>query len=99
KHTLFSSTTYDNTAYSSILVVLSATSDAQGTFTLFRFTVGCAAGGTNCDASGETADFPMLGFSKNWVAVSWNQFQISGSGSFVGGKVLAIDYPSLRSGT
>src|SRR5439155_13072134 len=74
-------------ASSSILVGVSATSDPQGTFTLFRFTVGCAAGAPSCDASGEVADFPMLGFNKNWLAVSWNQYQLAGSGSFVSGKM------------
>src|SRR5229473_6165400 len=88
-----------HSADSSVLVGISATSDPQGTFTLFRFVVGCAAGAMNCDANGEWSDFPMLGFNKNWLAVSWNQFQIGGSNSFVAGKVLAIDYPSLRSGT
>jgi hypothetical protein len=87
------------TANSSILVGVSATSDPLGTFTLFRFKVGCAVGAGNCDPGGETADFPMLGFNKNWVAVAWNQFQISGSGSLVSGKMLAIDYPTLRTGT
>jgi hypothetical protein len=53
-----------------------------------------------CDADGEWADFPMLGFNKNWVAVGWNQFDsASPSSSFVGGKMLILDYPSLRAGT
>jgi outer membrane protein assembly factor BamB len=96
---ILAATSNSDTANSSIVVGISATSDPQGTFTLFRFTVGCAAGSANCDASGETADFPMLGFNKNWVAISWNQFQIGGSGSFVAGKMIAIDYPTLRTGT
>jgi hypothetical protein len=85
------------TANSSVLVGISATSDPQGTFTLFRFTVGCAAGAADCNASGEWADFPMLGFNKNWIAVGWNQFANSGTG--VAGKLLVLDYPSLRTGT
>jgi CSLREA domain-containing protein len=96
---IVAATSNSDTATSSILVGVSATSDPLGTFTLFRFNVGCAGGAPNCDASGETADFPMLGFNKNWVAVGWNQFQVSGSGSFVSGKMLAIDYPTLRTGT
>src|SRR5712691_204005 len=95
---ILAATSNSGTANSSILVAVSATSDPQGAFTLFRFTVGCAAGLANCDTNGESADFPMLGFNKNWVAVGWNQFQISG-GSFVSGKMLAIDYPTLRTGT
>jgi len=96
---IVAATSNSGTGNSSIVVGISATSDPQGTFTLFRFNVGCAVGSANCDPSGESADFPMLGFNKNWVAVGWNQFQISGSGSFVAGKMLAIDYPTLRTGT
>src|SRR6266849_3944071 len=95
---IVAATSNSGTANSSVLVGVSATSDPMGTFTLFRFTVGCAAGAPNCDAGGETVDFPMLGFNKNWVAVGWNQFQIIG-GAVVSGKILAIDYPTLRTGT
>ena len=86
-------------ANSSVLVGVSATSDPAGTFTLFRFNVGCAAGAPNCDASGEWADFPMLGFNKNWVAIGWNDFQINSPTGFIAGKIMAIDYPTLRTGT
>lgn len=86
-------------ASASVLVGISATSDPQGTFTLYRFVVGCAAGAVGCDASGEWADFPMLGFNKNWIAVGWNQFRTAGSGSFVAGKILILDYPALQTGT
>src|SRR5438105_4629359 len=63
-------------ASSSIVVGISAGSDPQGSFTLFRFVVGCAAdpNGQTCNTNGEWADFPMLGFNKNWVAVGWNHF-------------------------
>src|SRR6266436_1338775 len=87
-----------NSANSSVLVGISNTSDPQGAFTLYRFTVGCAAGAANCDANGEWADFPMLGFNKNWIAVGWNQFPITGN-NLVAGKMLILDYPSLRTGT
>src|SRR6185437_11139497 len=82
----------------SILVGISNTSDPQGAFTLYRFVVGCAGGDAGCDSGGEWADFPMLGFNKNWVVVAWNQFQTTG-GNLVAGKMLIIDYPSLRAGT
>jgi hypothetical protein len=65
---------------------------------LFRFVVGCAGGAPGCNANGEWADFPMLGFNKNWVVVSWNQFATT-TGGGVAGKMLIIDYPSLRAGT
>ena len=85
-------------ANSSILVGVSATSDPGGTYTLFKYTVGCAAGAQGCNTNGEWADFPMLGFNKNWVAVGWNDFAITG-GANVAGKMIAIDYPSMRAGT
>ena len=85
------------TASSSILVGISDTSDPQGTFTLFRFIVGCAPGGAGCDAQGEWADFPMLGFNKNWVAIGWNQFTTN-MDEFTDGRILVIDYPTMRTG-
>jgi CSLREA domain-containing protein len=91
-------TSNSRTPDSSILLAISATSDPQGAYTLFRFVVGCAPGAMSCNASGETADFPMLGFNKNWVAIGWNQLQIGGSSAFISGKMMAIDYPALRGG-
>jgi hypothetical protein len=85
------------TANSSILVGVSDTADPQGTFTLYRFIVGCSSGDAGCDAHGEWADFPMLGFNKNWVAIGWNQFTINAS-EFTDGRMLVIDYPTMRSG-
>lgn len=88
------------TASASILVGISSTSDPQGTFTLFRFVVGCAADpqGLTCNTNGEWADFPMLGFNKNWVAVGWNQFGSTNS-AFLQGKMLILSYPALLTGT
>jgi hypothetical protein len=95
------------TATSSIEVAVSQTSDPQGSYFLFRFVVGNAVGSPAPGACGEWADFPMLGFNKNWVAVSMNMFQIQTSGTsgtttcnggFVEGKVLVLDYPQLRAG-
>ena len=85
-------------ANSSVLVGVSETSDPQGNFLLFRFVVGCAGGTQGCQPGGEWADFPMLGFNKNWVAVSWNQFTIN-TNAFVGGEALALSYPALRAGS
>src|SRR5207302_5020531 len=87
-------------ASSSILIGISADSNPQGNFMLFRFVVGCAAdpNGQTCNTNGEWADFPMLGFNKNWVAIGWNQFATTG-GAFVAGKMLILDYPALRAGT
>jgi hypothetical protein len=86
------------TANSSVLVGVSNTPDPQGTFTLFRFVVGCAPGSPGCNAAGGWADFPMLGFNKNWVAIGWNQFTIN-TQAFTDGRMLVVDYPALRTGT
>jgi hypothetical protein len=95
---LVSAVSSAQTAQSSVLIGVSQTSDPQGSWTLFRFVVGCAAGAAGCDAAGEWADFPMLGFNRNWVAVTWNQFRIGGNGGFVAGRMIVLDYPQLRAG-
>ena len=92
------------TANSSIEIAVSQTSDPSGSYNVFRFVVGCAGGAAGCNVQGEWADFPMLGFNKNWIAVSMNIFQIVGTGA--GGaqlnnndKTLVVDYPAARAGT
>jgi hypothetical protein len=77
-------------ADSSILVGVSSSSDPQGTWILYRFIVGCAGGSPGCGENDEGADFPMLGFNKNWVVVSWNAD---------GRKMLILNYAALRAGT
>lgn len=86
------------TANSSVIVGVSDSSDPQGTFTLFRFIVGCAPGSPGCNAAGGWADFPMLGFNKNWLVVAWNNFTIN-TLAFTDGRALVIDYPTARTGT
>ncbi|MGH9971112.1 MAG: hypothetical protein ACREBG_25415 [Pyrinomonadaceae bacterium] len=86
------------TANSSILVGISNTSDPQGTYTLFRFIVGCANGAPGCAAGGEWADFPMMGSNKNWAAISVNMFSIT-TNTNNNFKTLVLDYPQLRGGT
>ncbi|MFL6257243.1 MAG: hypothetical protein ACJ74T_19720 [Pyrinomonadaceae bacterium] len=92
------------TANSSIEIAVSQTSDPQGSYNIFRFVVGCTGGAAGCDAQGEWADFPMIGFNKNWIAVGMNMFQIVGTGT--GGaqlnnndRTLVVDYPSARANT
>ena len=92
------------TSGSSIEVAVSQTADPQGSYFIYRFVVGCAPSSAGCSTQGEWADFPMLGFNKNWVAVSMNMFEINGTGpggaqNFVEGRVLVIDYPQARAGT
>lgn len=92
---ILGATSNAQTANSSVIVGISDSPDPQGTFTLFRFIVGCAAGSAGCNAQGAWADFPMLGFNKNWLVVSWNQFTIN-TLTFTEGRALAIDYPTVR---
>ena len=82
----------DSTA-ASLLVGLSDTADPQGTYHLYRFTVeGLTGSNTNW------ADFPMLGFNKNWVVVTANLFS-NGFPFFDSGLMLVLDYPALRANT
>jgi len=74
---------------SSILVGVSDTDDPGGTFHLWR--VKADAGNTLW------ADFPCVGFNRNWVAVSVNMFAISGN-TFSESRVLTLAYDSLRAG-
>jgi hypothetical protein len=77
-------------ANASILIGVSQTSDPSGAYFLFRVDVDS----TNM----QWADFPTVGFNKNWVSVNVNMIRIS-NGAFVSGKQLVVDYPSLRAGT
>jgi hypothetical protein len=76
-------------AASRLLLGISRTHDPNGTYDLYAF---------DPDA-GTTlwADFPILGFNKNWVAISLNMFVIGGASS--GSKIFVIDYPALLTGT
>jgi hypothetical protein len=77
-------------AASRLLLGISRTHDPSGTYDLFAF---------DPDA-GTTlwADFPILGFNKNWVGVSLNMFTVVG-GTSSGSKIFVIDYPTLLTGT
>jgi hypothetical protein len=91
-------------ANSSISVAVSQTSDPAGSYNVFRFVVGCAGGAQDCDPQGEWADFPMLGFNKNWLAVTVNMFELAGTGpggsqQTTGFRALVLDYPSARAGS
>ena len=79
------------TANTSILVGISAGNDPAGPFTLFKVPARILGDPANLNF----ADFPMLGFNKNWVVISINMF----SNVFSNGRSLVIDYPTLRTGT
>ena len=86
------------TANSSVVIAVSQTPDPQGSYNVYRFAVGCAGGTAGCDGLGEWADFPMLGFNKNWIAVSMNMFGLPNGSPHVNDKILVLDYPQARSG-
>ena len=76
------------TANSSIEIGVSQSSDPSGGWFLFR---------TNVAMNSGSADFPILGFNKNWVVVTVNMHRNS-NGLFQQGAALVLDYPRLRSG-
>lgn len=75
-------------AASSILIGVSTSSDPSGTYTLFRFDA------DSTDAN--WADFPLVGFNKDWVSINVNMIIISGGG--IPNKNLVLDYAMLRAG-
>lgn len=76
---------------SRLLFGISQTHDPEGNYTLFAF---------DPDPSATTvwADYPTMGFNKNWVAISLNMFTISG-GTFNDSRLVVLDYPALLAGT
>jgi hypothetical protein len=88
---ILAAATESQSATTSILVGISQTSDPSGAYYLFKFPARLAGD----PATVNLADFPMLGFNKNWVVVSINMFSTT---AFVDGRVLVINYPTLRTG-
>src|SRR5258705_2923486 len=79
------------TANTSILVGISQTNDPGGLYFLFRIPARVASD----PPAVNFADFPMLGFNKNWVTASINMF----STTFNDDRSLVIDYPTHRTRT
>ena len=77
-----------NSASSSLLLGVTTTSDPTGTWILRRYD-------TDAD-NNEWADFPTMGFNKNWITVGLNMFQIGGG--FTRPQVYAIDKAALYAG-
>ena len=73
-----------------ILYGISDTDDPLGSWHLYAI---------HSDETGATwADFPTLGFSRSRVAIGVNMFGTS-SRSYVRGRLIVLDYASLRAGT
>jgi hypothetical protein len=78
----------EQTASSVILVAVSKTSDATSGWYLYRF---------NADASGATwADFPALGFTKDWIAVAANM--LAGGTNVTGSSIWLFNKSNLYGG-
>jgi PASTA domain len=72
-----------------ILYGISDTGDPQGRWHLYA---------VDADATNATyADFPTLGFNRDTVAIGVNMFA-TGSYTYVRGRLLVLDYASVRSG-
>lgn len=71
-----------------ILLAISKTSDPAGAWWMYRFTGFAAA---------YLIDFPIIGFNKNWVTITINQYTTAGA--FSNGICLAVNYPLARTGT
>jgi hypothetical protein len=80
------------TVNSSLLIAISNTNDPTGGWTEYRFVIGVNIQGSNC-----WADYPCVGFNKNWVAISVNMFTNAGS-VFQESRILVISYPDLLIG-
>ena len=74
-----------------VLVGVSQTSDPSGAWNLYKFTGLSGSLGTNYQL-----DYPILGFNKNWVAITINRYTTGGTFSY--GVGLVLDYPQLRAG-
>jgi PASTA domain len=75
---------------SAILYGISDTADPQGSWHLYAI---------DADPANETwADFPTLGFDQSTVAIGVNMFA-AGTGTYVRGRLIVLDYPALRAGT
>ncbi|HRG81944.1 MAG TPA: T9SS type A sorting domain-containing protein [Chitinophagaceae bacterium] len=78
-----------NDAASRVLLGISQTHDPQGNYNLYSFDPD--------PGTANWADYPMLGFNKNWIAIGINMFPIAAGSP--PNRFYVIDYPALRSGT
>jgi hypothetical protein len=69
-----------------LLIGVSQTSDPSGSWFLYSFN------------SGQTVDFPNLGFNKNWISMAINRYNAAGT-TFARGINLLVNYPLALTGT
>jgi hypothetical protein len=71
-----------HTANSVVLVAVSDTSDPTTSWSIYEF---------QADVSGDTwADYPMVGFNKNWIVITTNMFGVA-SNSFQQGNIYVMN--------
>lgn len=78
-------------ANSSVLVAVSRTSDPTGEWNVYRY-----------DAEGANllwADYPTLGFTKDWIAVQVNMSSIAFSDTILRSEVYLVDKAAMYAGT
>ncbi len=89
KRWLFTACVDGFAASSGVLIATSQSDDPTGNWNLYK---------VDADASNvDWADYPSIGFNKDWVVVDVNMFGIS-SGSFTGGHVYVFDKAKLYAG-
>ncbi len=79
-----------NSSSSKVFVALSNTDDPTGTWKFTQFAA---------DSFGAYwADYPLVGFNKNWIAITNNMFTVNANPQFGGAKMWVINKPASVSG-
>ena len=87
--------TFSSTApTSSILLAVSATSDPNGNWNMFKVDVSQTEGSNTY-----WLDYPGLGFTKDIVGMTGNMFAQTGSSGFNGAQIICLDKALLLAGT
>jgi len=77
-------------ANNQLLIAVSQTGDPNGVYTYYELTVGSANLG---------ADFPTVGFNKNWLTIGLNLFGVGATPGTTQGNLIVVNYPAARAGT
>ena len=87
---IFTAAANANLTTAAVLVGVTQTSDSTGAWFLYKITA---------DATGTYfADYPSLGFNKDWIVASFNMFPISGTGG-TQVNIYALNKTNLYAGT
>jgi subtilisin-like proprotein convertase family protein len=87
---MFTVTADGDEATSAVLIAVSQTSDPTGSWRLYKVDV---------DSTGAAwADYPSIGFNKNWIVVTVNMFGVGGTG-FKRSNIYAFNKANLYAGT